>query len=112
MEKDRNFLEVIPTIVHNEYKEVDGVIHIIFTHDELIQKVLRWFTRKGRTSTLELDRLGSKAWKSFNGKNTFYDIVNILMEEEEDTYESMEQRIIIFARYMHNKKLITFNDNK
>lgn len=109
MKNEVNFLELIPVRTHGNYKEVDGMIHLIFTHDKFIEKILRWIVKKGATSTLELDSLGSNAWKSFDGKNTVYDVINLLLEKEEDTYASMEQRVIMFIRLLLKKKLITLD---
>jgi len=106
MSKETNFLDMIPIRLHDNYKEVDGVVHLIFTHDKLIEKFLRWMVKKGKTSTLELDELGSNAWKGFDGKNTVYDVIKLLLVKEEDSYESMEQRIIMFIRLLIKKKLV------
>ena len=107
MKKEVNFLELVPVRTHNDYKEIDGIIHLVFTHDKMVEKILRWIVKKDATSTLELDILGSNAWKSFDGKNTVYDVINTLLEKEKDTYQSMEQRIIMFIRLLLKKKLIT-----
>ena len=106
MKDNKNFLDLIPVKAHSDYREEDNRIHLIFTHDKLIEKVLRWIVKKKTTSTLELDNLGSNAWKSFDGKNTVYDVINLLLEKEEDTYASMEQRVIMFIRLLLKKKLI------
>ncbi len=110
MSKEVNFLDMVPVRLHDNYREVDGVVHLIFTHDKLVEKILRWMVKKGRTSTLELDKLGSNAWKAFDGKNTVYDIINLLLTVEEDSYESMEQRIIMFTRLLIKKKLIRLDE--
>lgn len=106
MKNETNFLDLIPVRLHDNYKEVDGAIHLIFNHDKLIEKFLRWMVKKGATSTLELDKLSSNAWKGFDGKNTVYDVINLLLEKEEDTYASMEQRVIMFIKLLLKKKLI------
>ena len=68
-------------------------------------------TKKSNTSTLELDKLGSLVWENIDGKNTIYDIINILLETEEDTYESMQQRVFMFIRILKNRKIIAFKKN-
>ncbi|MGB6128655.1 MAG: PqqD family peptide modification chaperone, partial [Psychrilyobacter sp.] len=60
------------------------------------------------TSTLELDGLGSVVWENINGENSIYDIINILLEKENDRYESMQERVFMFIRLLKNKKIITF----
>ncbi len=107
MKNNRNFLDLKPVRVHLDFEEKDGIIFLIFTHNNPIQKFLRWFVKKNSKSTLELDKLGSLAWKSFDGNNTVYDIINILLKDEDDSYKSMEQRIIMFTRLLLKKKLIT-----
>ena len=106
MKEEKNFLDLIPVRIHNDYREEEGIIHLIFTHNKLIEKFLRWIVRKSTTSTLELDTLGSNAWKSFDGNNTVYDVINLLLEKEQDSYASMEQRVIMFIRLLLKKKLI------
>ena len=112
MKNEVNFLELIPVRIHRNYKEVDGLIHLTFIHNRIIQRVLRWIVKKGSTSTLELDSLGSNAWKSFDGKNTVYDVIKLLLKIEEDTYASMEQRVIIFIRLLLKRKLMLLFLNK
>lgn len=109
---EKNFLELIPLRNHEEYEETDGLIHLIFIHDKPMEKFLRWMSGKNRKSTLELDRLSSLAWKNFDGKNTVLDIINILLEAEKDSYESMEQRIILFTRLLLKKKLIVLKESQ
>ena len=104
----KNFLDVIPVKLHLNYKKQNGNIHLIFIHDSLLQKFLRWMTKKSSTSSLELDGLGSVVWENIDGKNTVYDIINILLEKEKDSYESMQKRVFMFVRLLKNKKIIDF----
>ena len=105
---DENFLDVVPVKIHLDYKKQDGNIHLVFTHDGIIQKFLRWMTKKKKVSTLELNGLGTIVWENIDGKNTIYDIINILLEKEEDLYESMQERVFMFIRLLKNKKYIDF----
>jgi len=105
---EENFLDIIPIKVHLNYKKQDGNIHLVFTHNSLIQRFLRWMTNKKKISTLELNGLGTVVWENIDGKNTIYDIINILLEKEEDTYESMQERVFLFIRLLKNKKYIDF----
>lgn len=104
--KGENFLDLIVDRNHENYEELDGRIHLIFIHKNPVQRFLRWMTKKKMTSTLELDNLGSIIWKNSDGKNTVYDLINILLDKEEDTYESMQERVIIYLRTLRNRKLI------
>jgi len=107
---EKNFLDIIPIKLHLNYKKNNGNINLIFTHDSLLQKFLRWMTKKGNTSSLELDGLGSVVWENIDGKNTIYDIINILLEKEKDSYESMQERVFMFIRLLKNKKIIDFKE--
>ena len=89
-----NFLDVVPIKLHLDYKKQGDNIHLVFTHDNFIQNFLRWMTKKKSTSTLELDGLGTIVWENIDGKNTIYEIINILLKEEEDRYESMPRKSI------------------
>lgn len=106
----KNFLDIIPIKLHLNCKKQDGNIHLVFTHNSLLQKFLRWITKKNSTSTLELDGLGSVVWENIDGKNTIYDIINILLEKEKDSYESMQERVFMFVRLLKNKKIIDFKE--
>jgi hypothetical protein len=106
--KEVNFLEIVPVKLHLDYKKQDGHIHLVFTHNSYIQRFLRWMTRKKKISTLELNGLGSVVWENIDGQNTVYDIINILLKVEEDSYESMQERVFMFIRLLKNKKYIDF----
>jgi hypothetical protein len=106
--KEENFLDIVPVKLHLDYKKQDGNIHLVFTHDGFIQKFLRWMTKKKKISTLELNGLGTVVWENIDGKNTIYEIINILLKEEEDSYESMQERVFRFIRLLKNKKYIDF----
>lgn len=105
-----NFLDIVPVKLHLDYKKQSGNIHLVFTHDSFLQKFLRWMTKKSSTSTLELDGLGSVVWENIDEKNTIYDIINILLDKEEDSYESMQERVFMFIRLLKNKKIIAFKE--
>jgi hypothetical protein len=107
---EKNFLDIIPIKLHLNYKTNNGNINLVFTHDSLLQKFLRWMTKKSSTSSLELDGLGSVVWENIDGKNTIYDIINLLLEKEEDSYESMQERVFMFIRLLKNKKIIAFKE--
>ena len=105
---EENFLDIIPVKLHLDFKRQDGKIHLVFTHTSFLQKTLRWMTKKSNSSTLELSGLGSLVWENIDGENTIYDIINILLETEEDRYESMQERVFIFIRILKNRKIIAF----
>jgi len=107
---EENFLDIVPVKLHLDCKRQDGNIHLVFTHTSFLQKTLRWMTKKSNTSTLELDGLGSLVWENIDGKNTIYDIINILLETEKDTYESMQERVFMFIRILKNRKIIAFKE--
>ncbi|MGB6127845.1 MAG: PqqD family protein [Psychrilyobacter sp.] len=112
MKKDEeNFLDIIPVKLHLDCKKQDGNIHLVFTHITLLQIFLRWMTKKSNVSTLELDGLGSLVWENIDGKNTIYEIINILLKIEEDRYESMQQRVFMFIRILKNRKIIAFKES-
>lgn len=106
--KEINFLEIKPIKLHLDCKKQDGNIHLVFTHNNILQKFLRWMTKKTNKSTLELNGLGTLVWESIDGENTVYDIINILLEKESDSYESMQHRVFTYIRLLKNKKLIDF----
>lgn len=106
----QNYMDAV--MVHNPlYKwseNEDGVVVIDVINTGLHHKIAQKFFHKPRTSHISLDKYGSVLWKSINGKNTVYDILNIMSEAFPDEKDSMLKRIVAFMQTLYSNRYISY----
>lgn len=109
--KDDNYLLYVPSKKHDSWKVKNNKVYLVFYHNRLIEKIVRWLVKKPYTSDIELDDVGSKVWMNINGKNNVYDISKILKTEYGDKFDPEYKRIILFLNYMNKKGWVSFKKN-
>lgn len=108
-----NFLLYIPHRSNNvEWENRKGKVVLIFHHDKLIEKTVRLFIKRPKTTTLELDEIGSAVWKLIDGEKNIYEIGQKLKEEFGDKAEPLYERLIMFIRYLNKRRWIYFSKNE
>lgn len=104
-----NFLEYIPCKRHKTWEvNKNGNINLIFYHDKLVEKFMRWLVKKPYKSDIELDELGSTVWNLVNGKNNVFDIGKKLTDEYGDKCQPVYDRLIMYLRYLNRRGWIYF----
>lgn len=98
--KEDNFLLYVPKHRHSEWEEKNGKIYLIFHHKKIIEKLVIWLYKKPKVSDIELDEMGSSAWKFIDGERTVYEIAKLLSEKFGNTQEDSQERLIMFMRYL------------
>ena len=106
--KKDNFMLYIPLKNHMEWVEKDNVISLIFHHNKKIERFASWLTKKSTITDIELDEVGTKVWKLINGERTVYDIGQGLFEIYGEKCELLYERLIMYLRYLNNKRWIKF----
>lgn len=110
--KEDNFLMYVPRKKHLTFEESKGIVKLIFHHDKIIEKVVRWLVKKPCISDVELDKYGSSVWLLIDGSNTVYDIGQELLMEFGEKIEPVYERLVMFLRYLNRKGWIAFDKSK
>jgi hypothetical protein len=106
--KEDNFLLYIPKKKHEAFEVAKGKVKLIFYHDRLVEKVMRWLVKKPYVSDIELDNLGSSVWLLIDGEKSVYDIGQGLLKEFGKNCDPVYDRLIMYLRYLNKKGWISF----
>lgn len=106
--KEDNFLMYIPKKKHLTFEVNKGLVKLIFHHDKLVEKFVRWLVKKPYISDIELDKLGSHVWLLIDGNNSVYDIAQEISKEFGESAEPVYERLIMYLRYLNRKGWIAF----
>lgn len=104
----QNYMDTI-MFCNPEYKwseNEEGLVVIDVINTGLHHKIAQKLFHKPETSHISLDQYGSVLWKSINGRNTVYDILNIMSETFPDEKDSMLKRVIAFMQTLQANKYI------
>ena len=108
--KNDNYLLYVPLKKHPYWEVKEGKILLIFYHDKLGEKFLRWFVKKPYVSDITFDEIGSKVWFLIDGSNTVYDIADNLLRNYGPDFDPGYRRLIMFLNYLHRKGWIFFKN--
>lgn len=111
-QKEDNFLLYIPKRRQITWKEKEGRVYLIFHHDKIAERFVRWLVKKPYVSDMELDSLGSSAWKLIDGNNSVYGIGQSLLKKYGTSCEPVYDRLILYLRYLNKKGWISFEKGK
>lgn len=104
----KNYMDAI--IYHNpEYKWTEkdnGTVVIDVINKGFYHKIAQKFFHKPKVSHISLDKYGSLLWKSINGKNTVYDIVNTMSDKFPGESDRMLDRVITFLHTLEVNRFI------
>lgn len=95
-----NFMMYVPSIKHTDYVIKDGSVFLVFHHDKLIEKFLRWIVKKPYVSDIKLDDIGTFIWQNINGKNTVYEIGQIMKKNYGNKCEPLYERLTMYLGYL------------
>jgi hypothetical protein len=103
-----NFMLYIPQIKHTAWEERKGKVVLIFYHNKLAERLLRWLVKKPNVSDIELDELGSYVWKSIDGRKNIYEIGQEVLNVFGNSCEPVYDRLIMYMRYLARRGWINF----
>lgn len=98
----------IPEHKHDEWEVRNKKVFLVFQHDSFAERLARWLVKKPYVSDIELDELGSVTWQLIDGKNTVYDIAQKLTEKFGEKCQPINERLIMYLRYLNRKGWIRF----
>jgi hypothetical protein len=110
--KEDNFLLYIPKRKHEAFEVKKGTVKLIFHHDKLVEKFIRWLVKKPNISDVELDKVGSVVWTLIDGESSVYDIGQGLINEFGSSCEPVYDRLIMYLRYLNKKGWVSFERGK
>ncbi|MGE5678005.1 MAG: PqqD family protein [Pseudomonadota bacterium] len=106
--KKDNFMLYIPEHKHDRWELRNKKVFLIFQHDRFAERLTRWLVKKPYVSDIELDELGSATWQLIDGKNTVYDIAQMLVGKFGEKCQPVNERLIMYLRYLNKKGWIRF----
>lgn len=109
--KQENFLLYIPVKNHATFEEKNDRIYLVFHHDKFIEKFARKLFKKPNITDIELDELGSEVWRLIDGNKTILQIIEKMREKFGEKCEPINERLILFIRYLNKRNWIKFNKN-
>lgn len=107
--QNNNYLLFVPLKKHFDWKVEEKSIKLIFYHDRMAERFLRWLVKKPLASDLEFDKAGSIVWLAIDGHRTVYEIWEMLNQEFGADYDPDYKRLILFLNYLNKKGWITFS---
>lgn len=107
--QQNNYLLYVPRKKHFDWKVEEKSIKLIFHHDRMAERFLRWLVKKPLVSDLEFDKAGSIVWLAIDGHRTVYEIWEMLNLEFGADYDPGYKRLILFLNYLNKKGWITFS---
>lgn len=106
--KDDNFLELVPKKIQNYKWEVneDGLVKIIIPREGILDKIVRFFFKTPKEMKIDLDEQGSSVWKLIDGKNNIEDIGSSLKDEFGKKAEPVYERLGTYINILRNNNFI------
>lgn len=104
----QNYMDMV-MFCNPDYKwseNEEGLVTIDVINKGPHHKIAQKLFHKPETSHIALDKYGSVLWKSINGRNTVYDILNIMSETFPDEKDSMLKRVIAFMHTLQVNKYV------
>jgi hypothetical protein len=98
-----DFLWRIPIKKHQTWEVRDDAVCLIFKHDKMSEKFMRWFVKEQCMSDIELDVIGSSVWRYIDGESSVYEIAEIIIEEFGEGCQPVYDRLIMYLRYLNRK---------
>lgn len=102
-----NYLDFIPQKNSKiKWEENDGKIVVYIKHKGLFDKIAQILFNSPKVTRISLDKYGEFIWKNIDGKNSIYEIANILKYEYGDKIEPLYERLCYFFKLLNGNGLI------
>lgn len=106
--KQDNFLLYVPSKKHETFEIREDKVYLIFNHNKVVERFVRWLVKKPTISDMALDELGSAVWLFIDGKSTVFDIGKKLEDKFGDKCMPVNERLIMYIRYLNRRGWISF----
>lgn len=102
-----NYMDAVMS--HNpafKWSENDGIVVVDVINSGIYHRIAQKLFHKPGTSHIRLDKYGSRLWKAIDGRNTVFDIFNIMVNAFPDEKNNMLNRMVAFMQILQNNKFI------
>ncbi len=102
-----NYLDYVP--VHNTnhtWEEKEGIVTINMVHTGFYSTIAQKFFHTPKVSHIKLDVYGSFVWKAINGKNSVYQIAELVKKEYGEQANPLYDRLVKFMQILRNNKFV------
>lgn len=90
----------------------DGMAEIDIEHKGFYHFLAQKIWKKPRVSHIALEKYGTLVWNSMDGKNTVYDIVQIMEREFPDEKDRMLDRVVTYIATLQRGGFITVREGR
>lgn len=108
LKKDGNYLDKIPKVNKKWELTKEGVVEITVENKGMFHTIAQKVFKKPRFSFIKLDEYGSCVWQQIDGKQTIYEIGQILKEKHAGAAEQLYERLSRFMGILEQNKYIVF----
>ena len=105
--KSMNYLDYVPK--HNEkntWEEKNGIVTINMVHTGFYNKLAQKFFHTPKISHIDLDDYGSFVWKAIDGKNSVYQIAELLKEKYGEKADPLYDRLVKYMQILKNNEFV------
>ena len=110
MFKEANYLDFIPRISAKlQWRALaDGLVQISKPRDSILDRLVRSLFFTPDKFIIDLDKMGSFIWKNIDGKNTVYDLAQLVEDKFGDEAQPLYRRLIEYMRILENNGFIDY----
>lgn len=107
--KDDNFLDLIPirTDKMKWHENEEGLIYIVIPRKQALDRLVRLFKKTPDQMRVDLDKIGSGAWKLMDGDRSIGEICTLMLEAFGDEVNPVYERVGTYINILRNNKFIT-----
>lgn len=112
--KKENFLDYVPICAPGYSWDVDekGIVVIKVENKGFYNKIAQKFFKKPPVSYISLDEYGSFVWKQMDGKQTIFEIAQMVKENYKEKAEPLYERISKYFQILYTSHLIGYVKEK
>jgi hypothetical protein len=112
-EGSKNYLDYIP-VINRSYKtetKEDGYVTIYVEKKGLMHKIAQKIFRRPYIFQFQLEEIGSFIWRHIDGRNTIYEIGQIVHEYFGEKAEPLYPRLIQYFQSLQSYDFIRYKTN-
>ena len=110
----QNYMDTV--MLRNPYytcsEKEEGIVVIDVINQGIHHRIAQKLLHKPKTSHISLDKYGSVLWKALDGRNTVYNILNIMSDTFPAEKDSKLNRVIAFMQTLKRNNFILVPSRK
>lgn len=111
---DKNYLDFIPVPKTNLKFEIDEkkAVTIFQENKGFMNFIAQKLFKRPRVSQIHLDEMGNFIWPHLDGKNTVYDIAQLVHEEFKEKADPLYDRLVTYIDTLERYGFIQITNRK